>query len=162
MKRKRLARPLRGAQRLRRKQAFTLIELMVVLVILGILAVTIVPNVVGRSDKAKFTKAQADIAVIEGLLDQFYLDMGRYPTTEEGLRVLFYEPEEEVEKWGGPYSKKPIGNDPWGNAYIYEAPGTRSSLSLAYELMSLGKDGQEGGEGYDADITSWPEEEGEE
>jgi len=148
-------------KRLRKKRAFTLIELMVVLIILGILAVAIVPNVVGKSDKAKQTTARANIAVIEGLLDQFYLDMGRYPTTEEGLRVLFYEPEEEAEKWGGPYPKKPIGNDPWGNPYIYESPGTRSSLSLAYELMSLGKDGQEGGENYDADITSWPQEEGE-
>ena len=149
-------------KRLRRKRAFTLIELMVVLVILGILAAAIMPNIVGKRDKARRTKAQADIAVIEGLLDQFYLDMGRYPTTEEGLRVLFYEPEEDAEKWGGPYSKKPIAKDPWGNPYLYESPGTRSSLSLSYELMSLGKDGQEGGEGYDADITSWPEEEGEE
>ena len=149
-------------KRLRKQKAFTLIELMVVLVILGILAVAILPNIVGKSDKASRTTAQADIAVMEGLLDQFYLDMGRYPTTEEGLRVLFYEPEEDAEKWGGRYSKKPIGKDPWGNPYLYESPGTRSSLSLPYELMSLGKDGQEGGEGYDADITNWPEEEGEE
>ena len=149
-------------KRLRKQKAFTLIELMVVLVILGILVVVIVPNVVGKSDMASCTTARANIAIIEGLLDQFYLDMGRYPTTEEGLRVLFYEPEEDAEKWGGPYPKKPIGKDPWGNPYIYESPGTRSALSLPYELMSLGKEGQEGGEGYDADITSWPEEEGEE
>lgn len=144
----------------RKKRAFTLIELMVVLVILGILAVAIVPNVVGKSDKAKQAMAQADIAVIEGLLDQFYLDMGRYPSTEEGLRVLYYPPEEDEASWGGPYSKKPIADDPWGNDYVYECPGLHTSLP--YEVMSLGKDGQEGGEGYDADITSWVEEEVEE
>lgn len=141
--------------RLGRNEAFTLIELMVVLVILAVLAVAIVPNVVGKSDKAKRTKAQADIAVIEGLLDQFYLDMGRYPTTDERLRVLYHPPEEDQDEWGGPYSKKPISNDPWGNPYVYECPGTRTSLP--YELMSLGKDGKEGGEAYDADVTSWEE-----
>jgi len=144
------------------RAAFTLIELMVVLVILSILAVAILPNVVGKSDKAKRTKAQSDIAVMEGLLDQFYLDVGRYPTTDEGLRVLYYEPEEETdaEQWGGPYSKKPITKDPWGNPYVYECPGTRTSLG--YELFSCGKDGQEGGEGDDADIISWVEDENEE
>ena len=146
-------------RRSRKREAFTLIELVVVLAILAILAVAIVPNVVGKSDKARQTKAQADIAIIEGLLDQFYLDMGRYPTTEEGPRVLYYPPDEDEEKWNGPYSKKPISNDPWGNPYVYESPATRTSLP--YDLMSLGKDGQEGGEGYDADITNWVEEEGE-
>ena len=146
--------------RFRGAQAFTLIELMVVLVILGILAVAIVPNVVGKSDQAKRTKAQADIAVIESFLDQFHLDMNRYPTTEEGLRVLYHPPEDEPDKWRGPYSKKPIPKDPWGNRYVYECPGSRTSLP--YELMSLGRDGNEGGEAHDADITSWATEDDEE
>ncbi len=141
------------ARRIRAAQAFTLIELMVVLLILGILAVAIVPNVVGKTDAAKRTKAQSDIAVIEGLLDHFYLDLGRYPTTEEGLRVLYSPTEQDKEKWRGPYSKKPISKDPWGNPYVYENPGTHSSQP--YEVTSFGKDGKEGGDGDNADITSW-------
>jgi len=136
-------------------KAFTLVELMVVLLILGILAVAIVPNVVGKSDQAKRTKAGSDIAVMEGLLDQLYLDMGRYPTTEEGLRTLYYPPEQEREKWRGPYSKKPIVNDPWGHPYLYDCPGSHSTLP--YEVASYGKDGTEGGEGDNADIISWAE-----
>jgi general secretion pathway protein G len=139
------------------RAAFTLVELMVVLVILGILAAAIVPNVVGKSDKAKRTKAVADLSVIESLLDQFYLDMGRYPTTEEGLRVLFSPPEDDAEQWRGPYSKKPISLDPWGNPYNYACPASRGIL--AYDLFSTGKDGREGGEGDDADIVNWVEEE---
>ena len=139
---------------------FTLIELMVVLVILALLATVIGTNVVGRSDEAKQAKAKADVAMIEGLLDQFYLDMGRYPTTEEGLRVLYWPPEDDEEKWGGPYSKKPIPPDPWDNPYFYECPGTHSPMP--YEVASYGKDGVEGGEDYAMDITSWAEFENEE
>ncbi len=138
---------------IRRRQGFTLIELMVVLVILALLVSVIVPNVVGKSDEAKVTKAKTDIAMIEALLDSFYLDMGRYPTTEEGLRSLYHAPEEDSEAWKGPYSKKPISADPWGNLYVYECPGTRSGQS--YEVLCLGSDGQEGGEGYETDIVSW-------
>ena len=135
------------------KDGFTLIELMVVLVILALLATVIVPNVVGKSDDAKQTKAKTDIAMIEALLDQFYLDLGRYPASEEGLRVLYVSPEDPDDKWKGPYSKKPIPNDPWGNPYGYESPGIRSMQP--YEAWSFGRDGQEGGDGYDQDIVSW-------
>lgn len=140
-------------QKSRRERGFTLIELMVVLVILALLATVIGTNVVGKSDDAKQTKAKTDIAMIESLLDQFYLDLGRYPATEEGLAVLFRRPDEDEAKWKGPYSKKPIPPDPWDNPYIYECPGTHSGMP--YEVSSLGKDGQEGGEGYDMDLTSW-------
>jgi len=143
----------------RKRRAFTLIELMVVLVILSVLAVAILPNVMGKSERAKRVKAQADIAVMEGLLDEFYLDMDRYPTTEEGLRVLHYPIPEEEKKWKGPYSKKPIPNDPWGNPYVYECPGTHSSMP--YEVMSYGSDGVEGGEDDAEDVVSWVEDEGE-
>ncbi len=136
-----------------RQRGFTLIELMVVLVILALLVTLVVPNVVGKSDEAKQTKAKTDIAMIEVLLDQFYLDMGRYPTIDEGLRALYRNPDESNEKWKGPYPKKPLPPDPWGNPYVYESPGSRSAQP--YELFSLGRDGQEGGEGFDMDIVSW-------
>ena len=138
----------------RRTRGFTLIELMVVVVIIAILATAIVPNVVGKSDKAKKAKAQTDIAMIESLLDQFYLDMNRYPTTEEGLRVLYFPPEDDQNKWKGPYPKKPIPKDPWDNPYGYESPGTSSAQP--YEVWSYGRDGEEGGEEeFDIDIVSW-------
>ncbi|MBI5093049.1 MAG: type II secretion system major pseudopilin GspG [Candidatus Hydrogenedentes bacterium] len=137
----------------RGKEGFTLIELMVVLAILALLAAAILPNVVGKSDTAKQGVAKTDIAMIESLLDQFYLDMGRYPTTEEGLNALFTAPEGDSAKWKGPYSKKKIPADPWGIPYVYDCPGTHSSAP--YEVCSYGRDKQEGGEGVDADIVSW-------
>jgi general secretion pathway protein G len=143
----------------RKESGFTLIELLVVLAILAILAAAILPNVVGKKEGAMRTKAQTDIAMIESLLDQYYLDMDQYPTSEEGLRVLYFKPNEETTKWKGPYSKKPIPNDPWGNPYIYESPGAHSAQP--YEVMSYGRDGGEGGEGEDADVVSWVEIEGE-
>ena len=139
----------------RNDHGFTLIELMVVLVILALLITVIVPNIVGKSDDAKQTKARTDIAMIESLLDQFYLDMGRYPSTEEGLGVLYRPPEDGAEQWKGPYSKKPIPADPWNNPYAYESPGVHSAQP--YEVQSYGRDGQEGGEKYDQDIVSWVE-----
>lgn len=138
------------------ERGFTMIELMVVLVILVLLVTMIVPNIVGKSDDAKQTKAKTDIAMVEALLDNFYLDMGRYPAQEEGLRVLYSEPDGDAEKWKGPYSKKPIPDDPWGHKYIYQTPGTHSNQP--YEVSSLGRDGREGGESYDADIVSWVDE----
>jgi general secretion pathway protein G len=145
----------------RKRNGFTLIELMVVMVLLAILAAAIVPNVVGKGDKARQAKAQTDIAMIDSLLDQYYLDMNRYPTVDEGLRVLYFKPEDDEGSWKGPYSKKPIPNDPWENPYMYESPGTHSAQP--YEVASFGKDGEEGGEGeYDKDIISWVVIEGEE
>lgn len=141
----------------RNERGFTMIELMVVLVILVLLVTMIVPNIVGKSDQAKVTKAKTDIAMMESFLDQFYLDTGRYPEQEEGLRVLYYQPDGEVDGWKGPYSKKPIPDDPWGNPYVYAIPGTHSTQP--YEIFSLGRDGQEGGEKFDADIVSWVDEE---
>jgi general secretion pathway protein G len=137
----------------RRNQGFTMIELMVVLIILVLLVSMIVPNIVGKSDDAKQAKAKTDIAMIEALLDQYYLNMGEYPATEEGLRVLYWEPEHDTEKWKGPYSKKPIPKDPWDQPYLYVRPGTHSGQP--YEIWSFGRDKQEGGESYDQDIVSW-------
>lgn len=132
---------------------FTLIELMIVAAVLAILAAAIVPNLVGRRETARRSRAQSDIAVLESMLELFYLDMDRYPSTEEGLRVLYFEPETDAEKWQGPYLRKPLFEDPWRNEYVYRSPGTDSVQP--YEIVSYGKDGEQGGEGDDADVQSW-------
>ncbi|MFQ3586836.1 MAG: type II secretion system major pseudopilin GspG [Fimbriimonadaceae bacterium] len=132
-----------------RNRGFTLIELLVVILILAILAALIVPRVVGRTSEAKIAKAQSDIASLSSLVQQFRLDTGRYPTTEEGLEALRVPPP-DVTGWRGPYTTKEIPNDPWGNPYIYEYPGRAGEESFI--IASLGRDGQEGGEGEDADI----------
>ena len=139
---------------------FTLVELMVVAIALGALAAAIVPRFFGREKKARMARAQADIAALETSLEMFRLDTGRWPTTEEGLRVLWLRPDTDGEKWDGPYVKKPRFKDPWQNVYIYRSPGTESGLD--YEIVSYGKDGQEGGEGEDADVRSWIDLEAEE
>lgn len=133
-----------------RKGAFTLIELMVVILILAILAALIVPRVVGRQGDAKRAKAVSDIASLSSLLQSFRLDCDRYPTTEEGLQAL-RTPPADVNNWKGPYTTKPIPPDPWGNEYVYEYPGIDGEDSFI--LLSFGADGQEGGEGDAADIS---------
>lgn len=133
----------------RRNRAFTLIELMVVILILAILAALIVPRVIGRQDEAKRAKAAADIKSLSSALQQFRLDCDRFPTTEEGLQALRTAPA-DVNNWKGPYLQNAIPTDPWGSEYIYEYPGADEN---SYILMSLGADGVEGGDGNNADIT---------
>jgi general secretion pathway protein G len=136
--------------------AFTLIELMVVVVILGILAAFIVPRVTKRPEDARVIKAKTEIRNLEQALELYYLDNGSYPSTEQGLKALVEEPEtgERPLNWktGGYLQKSRVPVDPWGNPYVYASPGVHSS---DFDLSSLGKDGEEGGEGYDADITNW-------
>lgn len=136
--------------------AFTLIELMVVIVILGILAAFVVPRITKRPEDAKVTKAKIEISNIEQALELYYLDTGTYPTTEQGLQALIEKPSggDIPENWkeGGYLAKRKLPVDPWGNPYVYVSPGFQNE---DYDLYSLGKDGQEGGEGYDADITNW-------
>lgn len=139
----------------RKLRAFTLIELLVVILILGVLAALIVPRVVGRGDEAKRAKAASDISTLSGLLQQFYIDTGRFPTTEEGLSAL-RTPPSDVRNWQGPYTTKPIPLDPWENEYIYEFPGP-SGEPNTFLLMSLGSDGAPGGEGSAADIIDGEE-----
>jgi general secretion pathway protein G len=128
----------------------TLIELLVVMVIIALFA-TIVGSRVGRSvDKGKKVAAKSQISEFEGMLDQFKLDVGRYPTVEEGLQALRTKPP-NVTNWDGPYSKKDLPLDPWGHSYVYRFPGTHGD----FDLLSYGGDGQEGGDGDNADITSW-------
>jgi general secretion pathway protein G len=134
----------------RRAQGFTLLELLVVIVIIGLLAAYVGPKYFSQLGKSEVTVAKAQIEAFEKSLDTYRLDVGRYPTAEEGLNALLTAPASAGAKWNGPYLKKGIPPDPWGRAYLYRAPGTKAE----YEIISLGKDGQPGGEGENADITS--------
>src|SRR5689334_14485866 len=143
-----------GAERSKsRQRGFTLIEIMVVVVIIGLLAAVIVPNLMGNVDQARVSKARQDIQAIETALTMFRLDNARYPTTDQGLKALIQQPTDpSIRNWRpGGYVKKP-SRDPWGNDYQYVYPGTHGG---EYDLYSLGQDGQPGGEGLDADIGNW-------
>jgi len=129
---------------------FTLIELLVVLIILGLLAALVAPKFFGKIDKAKMKTAKAQIELLGTALDDFRLDNGRYPTTEEGLKALREKPE-GLPNWDGPYLPKPVPNDPWGRPYHYKCPGDHGE----YDLFSYGKDGVEGGEKANRDIVNW-------
>ncbi len=139
----------------RRVAGFTLIEIMVVLIILGILAATIVPSFVGTKEDAMVTTARNAIATLENALERYYLHMDRYPTSEQGLSVLVTKPSDGGEKWRGPYIKE-LRPDPWGNAFQYRSPGVRGTKT--FDLYSFGSDGADGGEEFAADITNWLEE----
>jgi len=131
-----------------RQSGFTLIEVMVVIVILGIMAALVVPNRVGRQDQAQVTAARSDIAAIGNALDLYRLDNNFYPSTEQGLEALIEKPSgfPEPRNWRSPYLRKKLPEDPWGNPYQY------LSTDTGFELFSYGADGQEGGEGTSADI----------
>ncbi|RMG72188.1 MAG: type II secretion system protein GspG [Nitrospirae bacterium] len=141
---------------LKGQEGFTLIELMVVVIILGILATFLVPKILSRPEQAKVVKAKNDIKAIESALKMFKLDNGFYPTTEQGLMALIkkpdIEPVPEHYNQGGylDYSEEPL--DPWGHRYIYRSPGDEGR---DYEIISYGADGKPGGTGFDADIKSW-------
>ncbi len=134
----------------RNSKGFTLIELMIVVVILGILASTIMPRLLNRPEQARRTKAKIDIRNIESVLALFKTDTGRFPTTSEGLEVLVTNPGIKSYNPDGYLDKVPL--DPWDNKYIYISPGLHSK---DYDLESLGKDGEDGGTGDNADIESW-------
>ena len=143
-----------NSAKLRDKRGFTLIEIMVVVVILGVLAAIIVPKFLGRPDEAKVTKAKVDIKSLEEALGLFKLDNGFYPSTEQGLKALVEKPEigRIPEKFqAGGYLKR-VPNDPWGTPFVYISPGVHSR---DFDLISYGADGQPGGENFDADIKSW-------
>ncbi len=134
----------------RREAGFTLIELMIVLFILGLLAALVAPRLMGRVGKAKQKTAQTQIQMLGTALDLYHLDVGRYPTEEEGLKSLYAKPE-NTPGWAGPYLDKAVPKDPWGRDYVYKCPGEHGP----YDLSSLGADGQPGGEGENADINNW-------
>jgi general secretion pathway protein G len=140
----------REKRRRRHERGFSLIELIVVLVILGLLATVVAPKVMDRLKGAKKELSKVDIANLEQALDLFSFDVGHYPTTEEGLQALLTNPGSD--QWKGPYLKKTaLPKDPWQRDFVYRCPGQHGD----YDLLSLGADGQEGGEGENADITSW-------
>jgi general secretion pathway protein G len=132
-----------------RKKGFTLIELLIVMVIIGLIAALVGPRLFPKLGKGKQSAAKAQIELLGQGLDQYRLDVGRYPTTQEGLNALNVNP--GVERWEGPYLKKELPQDPWGKPFLYQYPGSHGE----YDLYSLGADGAPGGEGEDADVLSW-------
>ncbi|WP_426208197.1 type II secretion system major pseudopilin GspG [Massilia sp. TWP1-3-3] len=129
---------------------FTLLELLVVIVIIGLLAAYVGPKYFAQLGKSEVTVAKAQIESFEKSLDTYRLDVGRYPSTEEGMAALMVAPPAAATKWNGPYLKKAAPLDPWGNAYVYRSPGAKAE----YEIVSTGKDGQPGGTGENADIVT--------
>ena len=135
----------------RASRGMTLIEILVVLVLIGIVLGIVGGNFIGRGEKAKADAAKIEIGQIGQALDLYKLETGKYPSSSEGLQALVSAPSGAA-NWNGPYWKKStIPKDPWGNEYRYSSPGQKG----AYDIVSLGADGKEGGEGADKDITSW-------
>ncbi len=143
-------------KRFKGQDGFTLIELMVVVIILGILATLLVPKLLSRPDQARVVKAKNDIKAIESALKMYKLDNGFYPTTEQGLMALIKKPDiepiPEHYNEGGYLDYDDVPLDPWGHRYIYRSPGDEGR---DFEIISYGADGKPGGSGYDADIKSW-------
>ncbi len=131
-------------------QGFTLLELLVVIVIIGLLAGFVAPRYFSQIGKSEVQVARAQIDALEKALDQYRLDTRRYPSAEEGLKALMERPASEPQ-WNGPYLRKSVPLDPWGRPYVYKVPGSKGE----YDLMSYGKDGQPGGTGESADVTNY-------
>lgn len=132
------------------QNGFTLLELLVVMVIIGLLAGYVGPKYFTQIGKSEIKATKAQIDALEKSLDQYRLDIGHYPSTEQGLIALYKQPSSEP-KWQGPYIKKLPPPDPWGNAYVYKSPGEHGEV----DIISLGNDGRAGGSGEAADIVNW-------
>ena len=137
------------AHHLRRLTGFTLLELLVVIVIIGLLAAYVGPKYFAQLGKSEVTITKAQIEAFDKALDTYRLDVGRYPSTEEGLAALLVKPATAA-NWNGPYLKKKVPLDPWGHAYLYRSPGSKGD----FDVISYGKDGQPGGTDENADITN--------
>lgn len=135
---------------LENQQGFTLVELIVVVIIIGLLAGLVVPQFIRQEEKATAKAAKAQIELLGTALDTYRLDVGRYPATQEGLQALSQKPG-GAERWDGPYLKKEVPNDPWGKPYVYKSPGDHGP----YDIISYGADGVPGGEGTNRDVASW-------
>lgn len=134
----------------RRSRGFTLLELLVVLVVLGLLAGIVGPKYFSQLGKSEVKVARAQIESLAKALDLYRLDVGHYPTSEQGLAALVAKPSDAA-KWDGPYLQKGVPLDPWSREYLYRSPGENGE----YDLLSLGKDGQPGGDGENAEIANW-------
>ncbi len=137
-------------RKIRNKKGFTLIELLIVMIILGLLAALVAPRMFGKVGSSKQKAAKSQISLFETALDTYRLDVGEFPTTEQGLQALRKKPG-GAENWDGPYLPKQIPEDPWGNPYHYKCPGEHGD----YDIISYGADGRPGGEEEDADVVSW-------
>ncbi len=135
-----------------RRSGFTLIELLVVIIVLGLLAALVGPQIVGHVSEAKSTTAKTQIDLLGVALDTYRLDNGSYPTTEQGLQALREKPTRDPvpTNWRGPYMRKAIPNDPWGRPYLYTSPGRQNPTG--YDLLTLGRDGKPGGDAEDGDL----------
>jgi len=141
---------MKRGKRWRSQRGFTFLELLVVITIIGLLAALVGPKFLGKVGGAKLKATKAQIEMFGTALDTFKLDVGRYPTTEEGLKALREKPS-NADRWEGPYLPKEIPLDPWGKSYVYKCPGDHGD----YDLFSYGLDGREGGEGENQDVVSW-------
>ena len=135
---------------IRSHRGFTLLELLVVMVIIGLLAAYVGPKYFSQIGKSEVKTTRAQIVGFEKALQQYRLDVGRFPSTEQGLQALVTRPA-NVAKWDGPYLEKTLPQDPWGHAYLYASPGEHGD----FDISSTGRDGRPGGDGLDADITNW-------
>ncbi len=142
--------PAHNLHTTRRVEGFTLLELLVVMVIIGLLASIVAPQYFAQIGKSNAKVARAQIESFGQALDQYRLDVGRYPSSEQGLAALRAAPTNEA-KWRGPYLKRDVPNDPWGTPYQYRSPGQHGE----YDLLSLGSDAQPGGDGEASDVASW-------
>ena len=145
-----LNKPLQPLQPRRAPRGFTLLELLVVMVIIGLLAGYVGPKLFAQIGKSETKVTRAQIDALQKALDQYRIDIGRYPATEAGLAALVHKPVDEP-RWSGPYLAKAVPADPWGRPYAYTSPGQHGD----FDLLSYGRDGQPGGDGDNADITSW-------
>jgi general secretion pathway protein G len=134
----------------RSRRGFTLLELLVVMVIIGLLAAYVGPKYFSQIGKSEIKTTRAQLVGLEKALQQYRLDVGRFPSTEQGLQALVVKPA-SVGKWDGPYLEKAVPPDPWGNPYLYASPGEHGD----FDLSSTGRDGRPGGDGLDADVTNW-------
>lgn len=134
----------------RAQRGFTLLELLVVLVVLGLLAGLVAPKYFAQLGRSEAKVARAQIEGLAKALDLYRLEVGHYPSTEQGLQALVTAPPDE-NRWTGPYLQKQLPQDPWGRNYLYRQPGEHGE----YDLLSMGKDGQPGGDGENAEVTSW-------
>jgi general secretion pathway protein G len=134
----------------RRARGFTLLELLVVMVIVGLLAGFVAPRLFAQIGKSEVKVARAQIDALQKALDAYRIDVGRYPSSSQGLAALNERPADEA-RWSGPYLARSVPKDPWGRDYVYTAPGEHGE----FDLLSLGRDGRPGGEGEDGDIVGW-------